>query len=462
MKYLLAFLIAFLAALPAAAGCPRPADAAGLAACAQAANGGDGAAALVLGDALGERGGPAFDAKAALAWWGAAHRLGETQAARRLHDAYVFGRGTPVDAAAAETFLQGPLSRGETWALLVRAMGLEAGDPAGADALYRRAAEAGNCRAQLRLVAAYDKAEWGGRNQAQAYLWALIAGRPGNDTLSHPLFDQRFGVQPCSSEAYFLKSEVASTLPAEARAEAERAAAAWKPGLVPEPQAATGARAVGDSVVLPGKTASELPDWKPLPPAARRVALSIRKPVEDLFAQLRPSVWVVVAARDEDDLKAGRVSIGSAVAVTEDEMLTNCHVVENYPFMHVKQGERVLMAEVSAADIKGDRCRLRLKGRGVRLAPVAGWRAYGEIKVGEPVLTIGAPRGLEATLGQGHVSAVRARNGLGLVQLTAPISNGSSGGGLFDAAGNLMGITTFLIRDSQGLNFAIAADEFLK
>jgi serine protease Do len=49
--------------------------------------------------------------------------------------------------------------------------------------------------------------------------------------------------------------------------------------------------------------------------------------------------------------------------------------------------------------------------------------------------------------------------GIRYLQTTAPISGGSSGGGLFDCAGRLMGITTFYV-DGQNLNFAIAADEF--
>jgi S1-C subfamily serine protease len=46
------------------------------------------------------------------------------------------------------------------------------------------------------------------------------------------------------------------------------------------------------------------------------------------------------------------------------------------------------------------------------------------------------------------------------VQITAPRSRGSSGGGLFDDRGNLIGVTMFTIQDSQNLNFAIAASQF--
>jgi serine protease Do len=48
------------------------------------------------------------------------------------------------------------------------------------------------------------------------------------------------------------------------------------------------------------------------------------------------------------------------------------------------------------------------------------------------------------------------------VQTTAPISPGSSGGGLFDQSGNLVGITSFTLRDSQGLNFAIAVEDYFR
>jgi S1-C subfamily serine protease len=82
------------------------------------------------------------------------------------------------------------------------------------------------------------------------------------------------------------------------------------------------------------------------------------------------------------------------------------------------------------------------------------------------VYTVGAPSGLELTLANGIVSGLRTRDHRRLIQTTAPISPGSSGGGLFDAHGNVVGITTMVLADSgrlnQALNFAIPADEFWK
>jgi S1-C subfamily serine protease len=96
-------------------------------------------------------------------------------------------------------------------------------------------------------------------------------------------------------------------------------------------------------------------------------------------------------------------------------------------------------------------------------AKLAKWvtvRPYDDIKVGERAITIGTPQGLELTAAEGIVSSKRLYNQTRVVQTSAPISQGSSGGGLFDARGHLLGITTFYFRGGQNLNFAVAAEEY--
>jgi len=78
--------------------------------------------------------------------------------------------------------------------------------------------------------------------------------------------------------------------------------------------------------------------------------------------------------------------------------------------------------------------------------------------VGERVYALGAPEGFDLTLSEGLISGLRRRGGTNVIQTTAPISHGSSGGGLFDLEGRLVGITTYYIEDGQSLNFAIAAE----
>jgi len=108
------------------------------------------------------------------------------------------------------------------------------------------------------------------------------------------------------------------------------------------------------------------------------------------------------------------------------------------------------------------RCILRLSNI---VEPLPKWvrvRPFADVKIGEPVFTVGAPQGLELSLADGIVSSKRSIDEGRLIQTSAPISKGSSGGGLFDAEGNLVGITTFMLKDAQNLNFAIAAEEYAK
>jgi serine protease Do len=138
--------------------------------------------------------------------------------------------------------------------------------------------------------------------------------------------------------------------------------------------------------------------------------------------------------------------------------LTNYHVVDGRRLIVVTQGDQVLEATVVASDKESDRCVLAVTGE--VFSPVDGLRGFEGLRVGEQVYTIGSPSAVENTLGQGIVPGLRTVAGRHLVQTTAPISPGSSGGGLFDSAGNLVGITSFMLKNSQDLNFAIAAEDY--
>ncbi|MGE5505361.1 MAG: trypsin-like peptidase domain-containing protein [Actinomycetota bacterium] len=395
------------------------------------------------------------DTAAALADCAAAAEGGDAGAIRRLFDAAWYGRPGPRSPEAAEAWLARALARGASWARLVQAVRLEETDPAQAAELYGQAAVAGSCQAELRLARGHDRGGWIERNRTQAYFWALVAARPGADHDSHPLFDDRFHVADCQTEAFFLRSELAARVPPELRTRAEAAAASWRPGTVPDRLGPADApAALGVAAPLKG---SVLPPWHPAGPPSHAGAAG-RLTAEQVFAAASPSVWVVEAARTPEDLARHKGRTGSAVAVGADALATNCHVVAEMGAVSVSRAGRRLAAEVAAGDDNTDRCLLRVAGGG--LTAVARVRPFSDLKVGETVYSLGAPRGLEATLGQGLVSGMRRVKGMRYVQTTAPIAPGSSGGGLFDSAGNLVGITTFQLGAAQGLNFAIAAEEF--
>jgi len=77
-------------------------------------------------------------------------------------------------------------------------------------------------------------------------------------------------------------------------------------------------------------------------------------------------------------------------------------------------------------------------------------------RVGQRVFALGTPEGLGWSISDGIISALRESSGMTLIQTTAPISSGSSGGGLFDEQGRLLGITAFRVVEGQNLNFAVA------
>jgi hypothetical protein len=176
----------------------------------------------------------------------------------------------------------------------------------------------------------------------------------------------------------------------------------------------------------------------------------------ELFKRLSVSVFQLEAGRTDS------TSQGSAVAISKTELLTNCHVVQGALKLTLKQNKKEWPATLVRADPATDRCVVQISG--TDLQPVAGLRSYASLEVGEPAYTLGSPVGLELTLSNGIVSGRREEANRHYVQTTAPISPGSSGGGLFDAHGNLIGITTLVLAGStrlnQALNFAIPADAF--
>jgi tetratricopeptide (TPR) repeat protein len=171
-----------------------------------------------------------------------------------------------------------------------------------------------------------------------------------------------------------------------------------------------------------------------------------------VFARASRSVVVVEVFSD----KGVRVSQGSGVAIRRDAVITNVHVLEQGVSARVRRGEESWSAVLSSWD--GDRDLALLRVTEATFESVA-VRKMDSLVVGEPVYAIGAPRGLDLSLSGGLVSGIRKLpSGDSLIQTTAAISPGSSGGGLFDAQARLVGITTLKLSDSEGLNFAVPAE----
>jgi hypothetical protein len=169
-----------------------------------------------------------------------------------------------------------------------------------------------------------------------------------------------------------------------------------------------------------------------------------------VFGRVSNAVLVVKC-----DVPGGK-SQGSAVVIAKDTAVTNFHVVKGAKKITVTQGGTTVDATLLRFDEKRDVALLTFTGLDRRPVAVASVKT---VKVGDKVYAVGAPHGLELTLSDGLVSSLRegAKGEAPTIQTTAPISPGSSGGGLFDGRGRLVGITTFQT-SGQNLNFARPSD----
>ena len=172
---------------------------------------------------------------------------------------------------------------------------------------------------------------------------------------------------------------------------------------------------------------------------------------EQIFVQVSPSVVVV----DIFDAKGKSVGLGSGVVIGAGQVITNCHVVQQGKSLQVRQSGKTFKATLQYADPDRDLCQLSapdLQATSITLGTA------NKLRVGQRVYAIGAPKGLELTLSEGLISSLRPYEGSQYIQTSAAISPGSSGGGLFDDQGRLVGITTFYLDEGQNLNFALPVD----
>jgi hypothetical protein len=182
--------------------------------------------------------------------------------------------------------------------------------------------------------------------------------------------------------------------------------------------------------------------------AMTSIACGAKTP-ERIFEDASKSV-VVIHSYGEDEKP---INQGSGIVVGKESVITNCHVVEKSVRIKIPYQARLHTATVRNSDIDRDLCELHVPQLPAPRAIV--WTSA--LKVGQRVYAIGAPEGLELTISEGLVSSVREFEGSTYIQTSAPISSGSSGGGLFDVEGRLVGITAFIVPEGQNINFALPA-----
>src|SRR3989441_9321275 len=190
-------------------------------------------------------------------------------------------------------------------------------------------------------------------------------------------------------------------------------------------------------------------------PRASKEPAQVTVPITD------KAVLTIVGA----NRSGSKMSQGSGFILTSDGLVGSTYRVLEGASQAVAEccGGRVFeIRSVEGSDLKKDLVVFQLYESGSPYKPqdlphvILG--SSRDSTVGERVIAIGSPQGLENTMSDGILSAVREYDAVRLLQITAPISPGSSGGPVFNAAGEVIGIATFQFEKGQNLNFAVAAE----
>ncbi|WP_179338719.1 S1C family serine protease [Winogradskyella ludwigii] len=189
-----------------------------------------------------------------------------------------------------------------------------------------------------------------------------------------------------------------------------------------------------------------------------------------LFEQLDPSVVTieVVEYKVKDKQLTRSGGLGSGVIIDKEGfIITASHVVESANEISVKlQDGTTFPADVISNSTAADVALLKLRIVPPNLKPATVGNSSNS-KIGEQILIIGAPRGLEHSLSVGHISRKMDKNMIsngemaGFIQTDASINQGNSGGPMFNLKGEVIGIVSFILSNSggfEGLGFAVDID----
>ncbi|MDE5780139.1 MAG: trypsin-like peptidase domain-containing protein [Lachnospiraceae bacterium] len=170
------------------------------------------------------------------------------------------------------------------------------------------------------------------------------------------------------------------------------------------------------------------------------------------LAQLASSV-VMIAIMDKDEKVIGT---GSGIMIGRDGyILTNHHVASGGAFYSVKiedDDEIYTTDEFIKYNYELDLAIIRIERK---LQPLPIYKGGKELVRGQKVVAIGSPLGLFNSVSDGIISGFRKINGVDMIQFTAPISHGSSGGAVLNMCGEVIGISTAGFDDGQNINLAM-------
>ena len=156
------------------------------------------------------------------------------------------------------------------------------------------------------------------------------------------------------------------------------------------------------------------------------------------------------------------LSLGSGFFIRNGQVATNLHVVAGASRGYAKlvsQKTKYDIEGITAVDSERDLVILKISAPDAQVISIDD---SDRVQIGSPIYAVGNPRGLEGTFSQGIISSIRMVGTEKLLQLTAPISPGSSGGPVLNEKGQVIGVSVATFRGGQNLNFAIPSNYLKK
>ncbi len=424
----------------------------------QAAEQGDAGAQSALGYAYDSGDGVDKDQREAVRWWHKAAEQGQMYAQYLLGYAYDYGEGIDKDKREAVRWYRKAAEQGHADAQVNLGYAYRNGegvdkDPREAVRWYRKAAEQGHATAQSNLGYAYSNGKGVAESKREAMRWFRKAAEQGNADAQNNLgyaYWSGDGVIMDKREAYIWWSIAKAN--GDERAANNLRKTDWNDYL-----SSSGTRAANKEAARRLEAIENLEvETASVPSISENIALAKPSGGVSIAEKVFENAWRSVVIVTTEDGQ------GSGVIIRPNVVATNCHVVDGGGEIIVyksdnRRADTPFAATIRRADDEQDFCLLDVAGLWGVPATV---RRYDTLKVGETVYGLGAPQGLDLSLSDGLISQLREMRGTRFIQTNAAISPGSSGGGLFDGEGNLVGIMTLKISDEsvEGIGFAIAAD----
>lgn len=180
----------------------------------------------------------------------------------------------------------------------------------------------------------------------------------------------------------------------------------------------------------------------------------VRMTAKDIVKESSPAIVRIESGEGR------REGVGTGFVVDKSGVIaTNLHVIAGESKITVKMSDNSTPPVVAIVGIDPGHDLALLRVSAGKPLPVIRLGDSSAMVAGDQVIAIGNPLGLNTTVSAGLISSVRAiRNDLTILQTSAPISPGSSGGPLLNQFGEVIGVTTFISVQGQNLNFAVPTD----